>query len=297
MKLLGISAGKKMGNSEILLKEALMAAEETGGIDAEIVRLHDLKIKFCTGCEACTHSDPDNPEDGCIIKGDDMPFLKQKLAECDGLIISSPTFILRPPGIFFTMNERFLGFGHKFLMDVFKRKRSGAIISIGGTDWIQMALPMMMMPFFMLNIRVVDKLQVKWSSNPGHVLIYDDYIERAARLGRNVAEAMKKTPEKIDYMGDDKGLCPYCHSNLLIAGNTTVVSCPLCDIKGDLRVEGDEIKINWREEDLKNIRWEPAGMGDHVGKIMENHAHFEQNKEIVKQRLGKYRNYKIYSRP
>jgi len=60
MKLLGISAGRRLGNSEILLKEALMAAEETSGIDVEIVRLHDLKIKFCTGCEMCTHIGQDN---------------------------------------------------------------------------------------------------------------------------------------------------------------------------------------------------------------------------------------------
>jgi multimeric flavodoxin WrbA len=37
-----------------------MAAEETSGIDVEIVRLHDLKIKFCTGCEMCTHIGQDN---------------------------------------------------------------------------------------------------------------------------------------------------------------------------------------------------------------------------------------------
>lgn len=297
MKLLGISAGRKMGNSEILLKEALMAAEETGDIKVDFVRLHDLKIKFCTGCEACTHSAPDNPEGGCIIKDDDMHLLKERLAECDGLILSSPTFMLRPPGIFMTMNERFLGFGHQYLMDVYKIKRAGAAISVGGTDWIQMALPMMMMPFFMLNIKVVDKMQAKWSSSSGHVLLYDDIIERAGKLGKNVAEAMKKTTDKMDYMGDDKGICPYCHSNLLLAGNTPVVTCPLCDIRGDLTLKGDELKIVWREEDLKKIRWEPAGMGHHVGMIKENHINFDQNKERVAQRLEKYKEYKKYSRP
>jgi len=275
MRLLGISAGRRLGNSEILLKEALMAAEGMGGIDVEIVRLHDLKIKFCTGCEMCTHIGQDNPEGGCVIKDDDMPFLKEKLGECDGLIISSPTFMLRPPGIFITMNERFLGFGPKFLMNVYKRKRAGAAISVGGTDWIQMALPMMMMPFFMLNVCVVDKMQAKWSSSSGHVLLYEDLIERAARLGKNVAEAMKKT--STDYMGDDKGICPYCHSNLLLAGTASVVTCPLCDIRGDLSLEGDEIKISWREENIKKVRWEPMGMGHHFGEIQENHAHFEQN--------------------
>jgi|WetSurMetagenome_2_1015567.scaffolds.fasta_scaffold30542_3 multimeric flavodoxin WrbA len=293
MKLLGISAGRKMGNSEILLKEALMAAEATGDIDTEIIRLHDLKIRFCTGCEECVK--PDNTE-GCIIK-DDMSFLKTRLAECDGLIIGSPTYILRPPAIFFAMNERFLGFGHKFLMDVYKRKRAGAIISVGGTDWTQMALPMLMMPFFMLNMTVVDKMQARWASAPGHVLLYGDIMNRAFDLGKNIAKAMKKTPEKTGYLGDDPGVCPYCHSSLLTAESGSVFSCPLCDIKGDLSMSSGELNIAWRSDDLQDIRWEPKGMGHHGEMIKENHISFEKNKEAVEKRIEKYREYKGYSRP
>lgn len=296
MKLLGISAGRKMGNSEILLKEALMAAEATGDIDVEIIRLHDLKIRFCTGCEACVKSTQENPVPECMIK-DDMPFLKIKLAECDGLIFSSPTFMLRPPALFFAMNERFLGFGHRYLMDVYKRRRAGAIISVGGTDWTQMALPMLMMPFFMLNITVVDKMQARWSSAPGHVLLYDDVIERAATMGKNITQAMEKTPEKTGYMGDDTGVCPYCHSNLMAAEGGAIVTCPLCDIKGDLSMEDNEMRIAWRNEDRKNIRWEPEGMGYHSGKIKENHILFHQNRKTVEERIGKYKNYKACSRP
>jgi len=294
MRLLGISAGRKMGNSEILLKEALMAAEQAGDIEVEIIRLHDLKIKYCTGCEACVK--PGNTE-GCIIKGDDMPFIKKKLSECDGLIISSPTYLLRPPAIYFALNERFLGFGHDYLMGTYKKKRAGAIISVAGTDWAQMALPALMMPFFMLNISVVDKMQAKWSSAPGHVLLYNDVIRRAAELGGNVAKAMKKTPEKTGYLGDDSGVCPYCHSNLLLAEAGTEVTCPLCDIRADLSIEEGDLRIAWRNEDLKNIRWEPKGMGHHGDKIKENHAAFEKNKGIVEKMTEKYLAYGKYSRP
>ena len=51
MKVLGISVGRKMSNTEILVKEALMGAEE-GGAEVELIRLHDLNIKPCTGCNA-----------------------------------------------------------------------------------------------------------------------------------------------------------------------------------------------------------------------------------------------------
>ena len=49
MKLLGISCGRDMGNSEILLKHALKAAEETGKAEVELIRLHDYNILPCDG--------------------------------------------------------------------------------------------------------------------------------------------------------------------------------------------------------------------------------------------------------
>jgi multimeric flavodoxin WrbA len=52
MKILGLSCGRKLGNSEILLIEALMAAKELN-IDVEIIRMHDLKLKPCKGCLSC----------------------------------------------------------------------------------------------------------------------------------------------------------------------------------------------------------------------------------------------------
>ena len=54
MRLLGLSCGRRMGNSEILLKEALMGAEESG-IQADFIRMLDLDIKQCLMCRAlCT---------------------------------------------------------------------------------------------------------------------------------------------------------------------------------------------------------------------------------------------------
>ena len=55
MKVLGISCGRKMGNSEILLKEALMAMEAEGA-EIEMIRLHDMYIKPCLGCNGCIMS-------------------------------------------------------------------------------------------------------------------------------------------------------------------------------------------------------------------------------------------------
>ena len=53
MNILGVTCGRRMGNSEVLLKESLMGAEEVSGADAEIIRLTDLGIKPCKGCAVC----------------------------------------------------------------------------------------------------------------------------------------------------------------------------------------------------------------------------------------------------
>jgi len=296
-KLLGLGCGRKMGNSEILLKEAMMAAEDKGGIETEYIHLHDLNIKPCTGCESCTQSMHKGGSGECWQK-DDMVFLKQKLSECDGLIISSPVFELRPPGLYCVMNDRFLGFGPKYLMDVFNRPtRPGALISVGGSDWVQLALPQMNLAMFMLNFKVVDQLQEMWTGRPGHTLFHREVLERANRLGRNVAESMMKEPDEMTFLAEDPGMCPFCHSNLLLTRGENIVECPICAIKGKLNLQNKKITVEWFPEDIERIKWRPFGMGEHFKHIMERHIFFEQNKENIKPQLEKYRQYKSYSKP
>lgn len=50
-KVMGITAGRKNGNSEILLKQALMACEEAGA-EVTMINLRDFHTQDCTGCTA-----------------------------------------------------------------------------------------------------------------------------------------------------------------------------------------------------------------------------------------------------
>lgn len=296
-KLLGIGCGRKMGNSEILLKEAMIAAEAKGGIEGEYIHLHDLNIKPCTGCERCTQSLSKGGTGECWQK-DDMTFLKQKFTECDALILSSPVFELRPPGLYCIMNDRFLGFGPNYLMDVFKRPmRPGALISVGGSDWVQLALPQMNLVMFMLNFKVVDQLQETWTGRQGHTLFHEEITKRAHKLGENVANALTMDPDKMEFVDEDKGICPFCHSNLLLMRGEDIVECPICAIKGNLKMDGKKISVNWSPDDIVKIKWRPQGMGEHFQHIMERHVFFEQNKDKLKPLWEKYKNYKTYSKP
>ena len=52
MKVLGLTCGRRMGNTEVLMKEALMGAEEMGA-EVELIRMLDLDIGYCRQCKKC----------------------------------------------------------------------------------------------------------------------------------------------------------------------------------------------------------------------------------------------------
>ena len=135
MKILGLSCGRKKGNSEVLLREALLEAENHGA-EVEIIRLHDLNIKPCTGCENCVTKGFHGTagyEYECIIKNDDMPFLLNKLWDADGQIISAPSYTYNPPGYFRLVLDRLHSAGKRGLKPI-----PGAVMCVGGSDWVNM---------------------------------------------------------------------------------------------------------------------------------------------------------------
>ena len=78
MKVLGIVAGRHNGNSEILVKEALLACQEAGA-ECKLINLFDYHIEHCTGCESCTMQMGEvemgkrDKYMGCVLKNkDDM---------------------------------------------------------------------------------------------------------------------------------------------------------------------------------------------------------------------------------
>lgn len=69
-KVTGITAGRKNGNSEILLKEALSVCEAQGA-DVTMINLRDFPILDCTGCTACTKAMSQGKHIGCTLDGKD----------------------------------------------------------------------------------------------------------------------------------------------------------------------------------------------------------------------------------
>ena len=73
-KIIGLSCGRKNANCEALLKEAAMGAEEFG-VETEIIRASELRIKPCTGCNTCIMSLSKGKLTRCPVKDDDAPWI------------------------------------------------------------------------------------------------------------------------------------------------------------------------------------------------------------------------------
>ena len=105
MRLLGLSCGRRLGNSEILLKEALMGAEESG-IQTDFIRMLDLDIKQCLMCKRCVRRE--KGFEFCPQK-DDSDFMLNQVMDSDGFIISAPVYTLTPPGFLKALGDRAFG--------------------------------------------------------------------------------------------------------------------------------------------------------------------------------------------
>ena len=312
MKLLGLSCGREMQNTEILVKEAMMAAEENGA-EVGMIRLLDLDIKPCKGCTLCVQSLNQGGSGKCTIK-DDLHFVDEQLMACDGVILGAPVYVLGPPGLLKIICDRF-GPSHDLAFRIEAKKirdtkgkgkgpdersfkeRVAGFISVGGAvtpNWLSLGLPLMHLFTFSSHIKVVDQMQILGVGRTGHVVLNDEAMARARKLGRHVAEAMGKPNKEAKWMGDEEGTCPVCHSNLLTVPKKNPVECAICGIRGEIRVEGDEIIVTFSEEEQRRARLTIAGKLEHIHEIRENFRTAAQRDDLhqIPIRLKKYEGYR-----
>jgi len=89
---------RKNGNSELLAKEFLKGAQDSGNT-VEFVTLQDKEIKFCKGCLACQKIGH------CVIK-DDSNEITEKMKNADVIAFASPIYYYEMSGQLKTMLDR-----------------------------------------------------------------------------------------------------------------------------------------------------------------------------------------------
>jgi multimeric flavodoxin WrbA len=281
-RVLGLNAGAAAGSAEILLSSALDAARRTGA-EVQLVRLADLEL------------------DGADES--DLWWLWERLVECDGLVVSTPIMsrtiaarlkllvdrLLGPnadaaiiehlvtlrrsgvePAVPFRVDERVL------------KPRVAGFLAVGGSltsRWQTLALPLLHSVTFSMHIAVADQVVFGGAGTPRAILLDDAALERAARLGANVAGQLGKAHDDVDYLGDP-GLCPMCHLNVIELTGTDV-ACATCGSRGTLGPGGT---VTWTDLDTSVISM--AEKRAHAAEIQETAArqHGQQDRLIVRQR-------------
>lgn len=78
----------KEGNTFLLVKQVFSELEKQG-IETELVSLAGKKLRGCIGCYKCFA----NKDQRCSVTADDLNSCIEKMAEAQGIILASPTYI------------------------------------------------------------------------------------------------------------------------------------------------------------------------------------------------------------
>ena len=220
MKVLGlVASARRLGNSEVLVKEVLAGVREAavrggtavrgeaaiaGGaeepVKLSLVRLTDLRIQPCDGCMACVFSrqtQATGPVEACRQVGgqrwcrqdDDIPWLFEKMTEADGLVLGAPTYVLGPAGIVKMVLDRYLMLGHE-VARLGSRNRRGVAISVAGLEgWNPLGVGPLSLLLLAVQAPPVGWLQA-YAPGPAEVLLDPETVARARSLGHDLYQAL-----------------------------------------------------------------------------------------------------------
>ena len=295
-RLLGLSAGNPGGSVEIVLKEALTAAQATGA-GVELVRLDDLDLEASPG----------------QIPADAWWFW-ERLMDADGLVAAAPIISRTIPGRLKVLIDLLLGpnadraiveklaavraSGQEpqvpFRLDerVLKPRVAG-FIAVGGSlsaQWKGLALPAMHILTFSMHTAVVDQIVVHGAGTPKSVVLDDAALKRSAALGANVAAQLGRTFDEAEYVGEP-GLCPLCHLDVITLTGRDV-QCATCGATGHL---DDDLTVSWTDLDTSVISM--AEKRAHYDEILQTAQRHAAQRELVREKASTYDSFDPVVRP
>jgi multimeric flavodoxin WrbA len=297
-RVLGLGCGQPRGSAEILLKAALRAAEREGA-EVELVRLDELRL-------------PSGAAEGA--EPDDAWWLWERLAECDGLVVSTPIITRTVAARLKLLGDRLLGpnadaaiiegllalrrQGREpsvpFRVDerVLKPRVAG-FLAVGGSltrQWQALALPMMHATTFSMHIAVVDQVQFSGAGTPRSVVLDAGAIDRAAALGRNVASQLGLSFDQVRYLGPP-GLCPMCHLDVVVLRGADV-ECATCGARGQL---ASDPQLTWTNLSTSVISMDEKRA--HAVEIQETAERHRQVRAEIEERARDFEAYDPIVRP
>jgi NAD(P)H-dependent FMN reductase len=280
MNVLGIiGSARRLGNGEVLVKEALTAAQAEGAT-VRAIRLPDYRLLPCKGCLACVlKGDP------CRLD-DDMHALWEQLQWADGFIISAPTYFLGPAGIVKLLIDRL--FEYSLALGQARRRPAALMLTAGLREWDPFSLPTLTMLAGVLQLDVLGKLTA-YRPGPAEVLLDEDTMRLAADLGRRVAKNQPSAKPSAPKAKQTGTACPQCGNSLIQVVKGNVVECALCQAQGQLLVDGKTVTIKWGLGAGKN-RWSAEALAKHFSEwVLQTGPAFQKHRDRVEAMKQRYR--------
>jgi len=281
MKILALNGSfRKNGNTEVLLKQALMGAESEGA-EVEILRLTDYKIEPCRGCGLCLFR-----ENVCQVQGDDVSFIFSKVDGCEGVILGAPCYFLELTAVVKQLIDRCWILGHK----IGKIKKPAAVIipyaTRGWTPYVSVQSNLLLT---LMGLMKINEITV-CTQGISEVVLDQEAMDLAFSLGKEIAVAIKK--RDFTYKGE-AGLCPSCHDWLVrILKDQETVECPTCGVRGKLIFVDGKISMKFEEKAWADARFRPDVQYNHFTyHIAPSKDYFLRTKEERKILTQKYREY------
>jgi multimeric flavodoxin WrbA len=281
MKVLALNGSvRKNGNTEILLKQALMGAE-TEGAKVEILRLTDYKIQPCRGCGLCLFR-----ENVCQVQDDDVSFIFSKVDACDGMILGAPCYFLELTAVVKQLIDRCWILGHKIGKI---KKPATVLIPYATRGWIPYVS---VQSNVLLNVMGLTKINEATVCTQGisEVVLEEEAMDLAYGLGKEIAVAIRK--KDFNYKGE-AGICPSCHDRLLrILKDNETIECPTCGVRGKLSILDGKISVQFEEKAWADSRFRPdVGYNHFTYHIAPSKDYFLRTKEERKMKTQKYKEY------
>lgn len=247
MKVLGlVGSARKLGNSDILVREALAEASQEGA-GTQLIYLAEKKIDGCQGCMSCVFRGTP-----CHLK-DDVAWLLEQFWEADGLIVGAPTYVLGPAGPIKLLIDRFLMIGLE-LEKWWAKPRYGGVISVAGLrDWNPFGLSLLNLLLMVYQFEPIGGVKAV-RPGPAEVLLDEETLRGARELGQAVVRALegarsgiqaeeelgsglywRRGQERADRDGSSGLICPVCGSESFepeVLKGRLELKCPICGVRG-----------------------------------------------------------------
>ena len=185
---------RRGGNTSTLLAQAVDGARQEGAQVEEVV-LRDLRMSPCLEIYACK-------KDGLCAIQDDFQGLRQKLLDCQGLMLASPIFFYTVGAHVKIMMDRCQSLWvKKYWIDrtPFGRgplARKGLFISVGATKGARLfESPLLTVKYFMdiLDMELWRSLLYRGLDLADEAREHPEYLEEARRVGAELARALSTT--------------------------------------------------------------------------------------------------------